>query len=173
MILFREKSYSSITKYDLVDILVPRAIGSVANSILSRSISSGIEGFIVNSTADVMTLFFKNKINEFKNKNIGSLTNKYLIESLNKYGYKEGRDYTINKKNPKVTMNLNNGILMICMESGYNDRLVEYFKNFNSQITNIGKFMFISYQASGRNNLDKVINGLMKCAKNIDIYDNR
>ena len=96
MILFREKSYSSITKYDLVDILVPRAIGSVANSILSRSISSGIEGFIVNSTADVMTLFFKNKINEFKNKNIGSLTNKYLIESLNKYGYAESRgDYVI------------------------------------------------------------------------------
>ena len=72
-----------------------------------------------------------------------------------------------------MTMNLNNGILMISMEKDYNPEIINYTKKLNSQITNMGRFTFISYQASGRNELEKTLNFIVKNAKNIDIYDNR
>lgn len=172
MIRFRMYS-KGISKYDLVGIIVPRAISSMAEAIMSRNVVSALQGFAVNSAADILKLLYKNKADEFKNRKLVSLTNKDLILILNKLGYKNNRDFTINKKDAPMTMNLNNGILMISMEKDYNPEIINYTKKLNSQITNMGRFTFISYQASGRNELEKTLNFIVKNAKNIDIYDNR
>ena len=75
MIRFRMYS-KGISKYDLVDIIVPRAISSMAEAIMSRNVVSALQGFAVNSAADILKLLYKNKADEFKNRKLVSLTNK-------------------------------------------------------------------------------------------------
>lgn len=162
-----------LSKLDLVSILIPNVVGAIAGSIIQRDPNYFIRSFAVHSSSDILTHIFKSNIDDFKNRTIGSLTNKDLITILNKYGYREGRDYTVDSKKSPITINLNNGILLVSMEKGANDGLVKLLKKFNSQITDMGKFTFISYQAAGRSELEKVLNSVMKYAKKVDIYDNR
>ena len=173
MIRFREKTYTSLTKSDLIEIIVPRVISSAAGAILSRNIGKFFESVAIGTASDILTKIFKDKVSELKNKRLGNLTNQYLIESLNRLRYKESRDYTINNKRAPLSINLNNGILMISMNKGYNDNVVDLFKGVNSQITDMGKFTFISYMADSKNKLDMILDMLMKNAKKVNIYDNR
>lgn len=171
--MIKFKLYSTkLSKYDLISILVPRAISSAASSILTRNPAVFFKEFFLHGTADIFSHLAISKIHDIKNQRLGNLTNKDLIAILVKYGYKEGRDYTIGNKKSPITLNLNNGILMVSMEKGWNEDIVKFLQKFNSQLTDMGKFTFISYQSLGRSELDKVVDQLMRYAKKVNIYDN-
>lgn len=162
-----------LSRYDLVNIIVPRAISSAANGILTGSLKVFINNLVMDTTIDIFNHLFRNRIEEMRNKKLAGLTNSYLMEALEKYNYKKNRDYTINEKKSPITINLNNGILMINMKKGWSEDIVKHFNRFNSQITDMGKFTFISYQAGSLTELDKNLSMLMKYAKKVNIYDNR
>lgn len=175
MIKFVQKEYSSnvLSKYDLVEILIPNVVKAASGSIIERR---GISGFFtsmaVNVATDLISVLLKSKVKEFKNARIGNLSNKDLISILEKFGYRKRRDYTIGDKNSKVTLHMNNGILLISIEKGYDDKLVSFMKKTNSKITNIGDFTLISYQAGGRSELERTIDIILKYVKKVNIYNN-
>lgn len=162
-----------LSRYDLVNIIVPRIMTSAASGIMSGSLKVFLSNLALDTSVDIFNHLFRNGIEDMRNKKMSSLTNGYLVNALEKYNYKINRDYTIDNKKSPITINLNNGILMINMKKGWSEDIVKHFKNFNSQITDMGKFTFISYQASSLTEFDKNINYLMKLAKKVNIYDNR
>ena len=62
MIRFREKTYTSLTKSDLIEIIVPRVISSAAGAILSRNIGKFFESVAIGTASDILTKLFRDKV---------------------------------------------------------------------------------------------------------------
>lgn len=181
MIKFRERRYSLISYKDIVEILVPNLVKSAADSIVDGIKKSNpnpknmlvnfLGSMAISSTMGLIATMLKNKILDIKIKSLVNLSNKDIIESLEKYRYKEGKDFTVGDKKSPITLHMNNSILLISMNSGYNDSILNFMKGKGSVITNIGKLTLVSFQPYSRNSLEKVLDLLVKYAKKINIYD--
>lgn len=177
MIKFRESKYSlaGLSRDDLVDILIPNAISATVDGISGKSSGVLLGSLILHSTADILTRLFRNNVNKVKNYRLKELNNEYLVATLNKYRYKADKDYVVNSNsNESVSVNLNNGILMICMRSGFNNPAVNSMSKFsNARVTEINKYTFISIIPTNKSELDTIINTLMRYVKRINIYEDK
>ena len=70
MIKFRmfSKGLKGLSRYDLVNIIVPRAISSAANSIIGGGWKTFLPNFLMDTTVDIFNHLFRNGIEEFRNR---------------------------------------------------------------------------------------------------------
>lgn len=114
--------------------------------------------------------------NQFKdavsNSKLKDLHNDYLIESLTKFNYKDKRDYILGGDKYGVTIMMINGILLISIiNSMLKEVISSFMSSYITKISEVDGVKFISYFPNNMNELDKVISGLMKIVKNVNIYD--
>lgn len=172
MIKFKERSFSRLSKEDLINIVIPRVISSATDSIInSRGVGGFLGSFINGFTTDVIHKLVNSGLEDIRNNKLASLDNNYLVSVLEKLHYRLNKDYTIGDKKAPITVHMNNGILLITMKKGYSDALVNYFKKTNSQISDIGNFTIISYHPYRDIYLNKDIENMMMIVKKVNIYD--
>ena len=165
----------SLSKIDIARVIIPNLLSTAVNEFTSSSPNwkKALSNSLMMSSLSLIEILSKNKLKDFVNKSLNNLNQDYLLSRLNKLGYKEKRDYTIGDKNSNVTIHLSNGILIISINKSSKELyLVENFiKKFNTKITNMENFSLISCYPNSKDQLDKILLGLFKILRKINIYN--
>lgn len=171
-----QKSFSfrlgGFGKYDLLRFLGKEGIGSM-KKITPGSLSIAVLSGILNK----LSVDERSKI-EGANLKMGELRNPYLKSTLQRLHYINGVHYTIGDDESEIAMSLIGGIFVVTVNKkspAFKDIESGYYKKFLPKLKRIdaGDVVVYSYPVQSHQELDLMINSLMKCLKGekINLFD--
>lgn len=168
-----QKSFSfklgSFGKYDLIRLLGSKGIGHFGSGTISLALLSGI--------LNKLSIDERSKI-EGMNLKMGELRNPYLKSTLSRLHYIDGVHYTVGDNEAEISMSLINGIFLITVNKKspiFKNVENNFYKKLSTKIKRIdsGDVVVYSYPVQSKQELDMIINTLMKSIKGekINLFD--